>query len=314
MRRAKSSDAQTPGLAHSSGDWFELPQTIRRHVEHALGSPVVAFRRPGSVYGSEFAGVLELADCRMVFAKASASQTLVADYQVEAAVAAALPRSVSSPRLRLSVSQGPWQLLCFDAIDGYHPNRPWTREDLTSVLASFGERAQHLDPVPTRLTDLRTIAQLIAPTNKFTVWRDLAKGEQRRVRLADLPIWVADRVEQLAALESEWESAASGRALLHFDPRSDNQLIDEDKRAWMIDWSRACLGGAWVDLVTFLPDVAADGHPVQQILWIIRWARTLPRTRSTPIWPLSPDTGWMWSVSPTPLHRGSTRVAQRQVR
>ena len=203
--------------------WSELPQTVRERVERSLGSPVTAFHPPTTIFGSEFAGTVQLGDGRSVFVKASASPTLMADCQVEAMVGEALPEQVSSPRLRLNVDDGTWRVLCFDAVDGHHPGRPWAKEDFVSILASFDERAQFLDPAPAALTSLRTVAELIAPTNKFTVWRDLAGGQSRRLRMADLPTWASHNLDRLASLESDWQSEASGQALLHFDPRSDNQ-------------------------------------------------------------------------------------------
>jgi hypothetical protein len=97
------------------------------------------------------------------------------------------------------------------------------------------------------------------------VWRDLLSGLGRGVDLVSLPRWCEQNLELLASLEARWVEASVGSALLHFDPRADNQLID-DVALWLIDWSRSCRGAPWVDLVTLACSLHADGHDMSAAL------------------------------------------------
>jgi Ser/Thr protein kinase RdoA (MazF antagonist) len=51
-----------------------------------------------------------------------------------------------------------------------------------------------------------------------------------------------------------------GSALLHFDVRSDNICLKND-RAILVDWNFACLGNPLADVAFWLPSVHAEGGP-----------------------------------------------------
>jgi Ser/Thr protein kinase RdoA (MazF antagonist) len=55
-------------------------------------------------------------------------------------------------------------------------------------------------------------------------------------------------------LESSWQSAADGGALLHGDLRADNILLADD-RVVFLDWPNACVGAGWVDVVFMVPSI-----------------------------------------------------------
>ena len=52
----------------------------------------------------------------------------------------------------------------------------------------------------------------------------------------------------------------AGNALLHFDVRSDNICLKDD-RAILVDWNFACLGNALADVAFWLPSMHAEGGP-----------------------------------------------------
>lgn len=54
-----------------------------------------------------------------------------------------------------------------------------------------------------------------------------------------------------------------GDTLLHFDVRSDNACI-RDERAILIDWNFACVGNPLVDVAAWLPSLEAEGGPAPE--------------------------------------------------
>ena len=52
----------------------------------------------------------------------------------------------------------------------------------------------------------------------------------------------------------------AGNALLHFDVRSDNICLKDD-RAILVDWNFACLGNPLADVAFWLPSMHAEGGP-----------------------------------------------------
>src|SRR5674476_1387581 len=76
--------------------------------------------------------------------------------------------------------------------------------------------------------------------------------------------WLA-RVEDLAALESDWAELAAGHTAVHFDMREDNLLITDDGQVLVCDWSWLALAAPWVDLVGLLVSVHGDGLDAEVI-------------------------------------------------
>src|SRR5262249_50391011 len=64
----------------------------------------------------------------------------------------------------------------------------------------------------------------------------------------------------LAELEARAPDAVAGDTLLHFDLRADNILLGADY-VWFVDWPHACVGAAWLDMVTFAPSIRMQGGP-----------------------------------------------------
>lgn len=192
-----------------------------------LGSAVreLEYRPGGFSWG--VLGVATLESGERVFIKAVYGDA--AGYREEAVVAAALPASVPTPRLRFAVERAGWVLLCFDEAPGALPHEPWWPGELEAALAALTTCARALTPSPVR--GVPTLAERMAG------W----PGSRER----DHPEWLA------------------GDTLLHFDPRFDNFVIDG--MAMLVDWGRACTGPAWVDLVCLLLESDLGGRDPQQI-------------------------------------------------
>jgi hypothetical protein len=237
--------------------WLELPPGIRDDVEKLLGSRVIRATAPTTSFGSEHAAVLALADGSSAFVKSTRlTSTSLADYQVELAVGKALPDTVRTPRFRGHCRRDGWLLLCFDARDGRHPTQPWSPADIARVAGAIEARLPQLTPNP--IPGLRCVEDLMSPGRRFDIWPDLLAERPSHISIDDLPTWVAANIPRLAEWSTGWRLAVRGTTALHFDPRNDNYLMDADGEAWVLDWNRACVGAAWVDLVTMLAGGAGD--------------------------------------------------------
>ncbi len=192
-----------------------LPPDVVSAVAAAVGGRPLTFAPVGTFFASDLAGIVTGAAGRLFVKAVRSGRPMAADYRTEARVAAAMPPTVPTPRLRL-VSDAPgWLLLGFEAVDGRVPDEPWRPGQLAAVLDAVTVTGRALDPAP----------------------------------LPGLPT-VADRLRGRSEL---WASlAATGRARI-------------------VDWGRASLGPAWVDVVCLLlesrfeagdADAVVRAHPL----------------------------------------------------
>jgi aminoglycoside phosphotransferase (APT) family kinase protein len=174
----------------------------------------------------------------------------------EARIAAALPASVPTPRLLWSYDDGDWVAILFEDVEGRTPATPWRAEELSRVLTAVTQLVESLTPSPIAV---ETIAERLH--EPLQGWRTLESAARaQRDDLGGVPDWAWRNLEQLAALESEWESASAGETLLHFDLRADNILLTAD-RVLVVDWPHASLGAGWMELLQILPSIAMQGGP-----------------------------------------------------
>ncbi|OQS12437.1 hypothetical protein B0T36_24965 [Nocardia donostiensis] len=239
-------------------EWHELPQQLRREIEHRLGARVrSAVTQPGG-FSHGMAARLSSDDGRTVFAKAIDSHTPLAEmYRAEAATAAALPPTVPVPALRFALDTHGWFVMVFDDIEGRMPrfDRP---AELAAVLTTVDRLARALTPDP--LPDAPTFADRYGPA--FGRWRRFAEHGAP----TGLDDWSLRNLDRLAELEATLPDQVSGDTLLHTDLRPDNLLIDADTTVWVLDWAWPCRGAAWIDLVALSPSIAAAGIDPDPIL------------------------------------------------
>jgi hypothetical protein len=247
--------------------WSELPDTVRKTVEVAMGSTVVdAVSQPGG-FSPGVAARLRLADGRRLFAKAilaSQNADAVAFDRREAGIASRLPATVAASRLLWSGGDDDWAALVFEEIDGHNPRLPWGSEDWARVHEALVRLARDLTPSPVDLP------QLGADPDLFSGWRSLAADPAPAARLDP---WARDNLDRLAALEADWPEAAAGDTLVHGDLRADNILLASE-RVLFVDWPHAAVGAPWIDLLGMLPSVAMQGGPDPADVW-----RTSPLAR-----------------------------------
>lgn len=228
----------------------DLPEEVRRGLEAELGSTVIdsANRRGG--YSPSLAARCRLADGRVVFVKAVSPEQNPDSPEIlrrEAKVSAVLPEAAPAPKLLHVIDDGHWVVTVYEYVEGTLPSLPWSQSELAEVLeATF---ALAYIPAPTALPSVveRYGAML-------TGWRTLA-GEPG---LDGLDPWARRHLDRLAELEPGWEEVVSGAELVHGDVRSDNVLLGPGPTTF-VDWSSACLGRTYFDVVSMLPSVALEG-------------------------------------------------------
>lgn len=203
---------------------------------------------PGG-YASGLAGLFTVSG-NVFFMKAiPADSPAAADYVIESRVACALASIAPTPRLLNSGLIAGWSVLVFDAVRGRMPDEPWRSDELQAVVRLFGELSLVLTPSP--VLDLPTVVERMR--GRCVTWTQLeSTGSYGEVSLVDLTDWEIAHLSRLAHLERSWEDLVQGETLLHFDLRHDNLKVDARGRICVLDWGRACIGPAWVDIICLL--------------------------------------------------------------
>lgn len=236
---------------------------MRDAARDALGAEVVAEDPRSGGFSPGVASGLILADGRRVFAKAinaARNPHAPALYRREAAVMAALPARVPAPALLWTWDDGEWVVLILEWIDGRSPGEPWNEDELGRVVAALDELARSLTPSP--LAGPTVVEDL---ADNFCSWRRMS-ADPALAQGLDRP-WARANLNRLASLEAGWARAAAGDTLLHADLRADNMLLAPDGRVVFVDWPYAVTGAPWLDVVFFLPSVAAAGPVDLAAVW-----------------------------------------------
>lgn len=245
---------------------------LRHEVEQRLGSPVRDFQTARGGFTPGLAGIVVCADGSNAFVKATPAEGPGAsDYRRETAIAACLPAQVPAPRLRFTAERDGWLLMCFDVAPGHTAQDPWHPAELVTVLDAVSACARHLTPSP--IPDVGTVAERMA--GRCQTWRSLeTHGEYNGVTIADLDQWERANLPRLARHEDGWQNRIHGETLLHFDLSANNCLITPSGSVSFVDWGRACIGPAWVDLVCLLleselsdvdPEQLFTSHPLGHV-------------------------------------------------
>lgn len=224
-------------------NWEDLPLTVRTNLRSLSGGEG-RFRSVSGGYSGAITGFLG----EFLFAKAiPVSDPVSSDFSIEAKVATALKGIVTTPTLCFGGVIDGWSILVFELASGVMPEEPWHPAQLKVVLRSVDAMTAALTPSP--VTQLPTVADRMQ--GRSNTWRLLREGRSRdMLTVRDLSNWEVLNLDRLANLEGQAETL-SGETLLHFDLRHDNLLIDDDEVRFL-DWGRACIGPAWVDIVCLL--------------------------------------------------------------
>lgn len=223
--------------------WAEVPTTVRRALEEALGDQVEEAASQSGGFSSGSADRLVLRSGRRVFAKSVSRSRNAGTHELhrrEATVVRGLPASVSAPRVVATVEQDDWVVVAFEDVDGRHPGP----DDTTLVLDALADL-----PCITEAPSLPRLSDELSPD--ATSWDRLSEARAT----GELDPWTTAHLDRLRDVSAQLPEAAAGEHLVHLDCRADNLLLDASSRVWLVDWPWASVGAWWFDSVTYLLDV-----------------------------------------------------------
>lgn len=240
--------------------YLDVPEPVRRRIGRELGGEPDLIRIAGGGYTRGFAARLRSGSGPELFVKAAGPETPgVRDmYRQEARVTAALPPDVPAPRLLFTDEVDDWTLAGFEALQGEPMTLPMTPETVRRLLDTWAEAAEALTPTPPALVGTGIRVKTAKNLKAFTA---IAAGERAPFAL---PPALRGRIDELAALEAPIDTVIAADHLSHTDLRVDNMIIGTD-RAWICDWTKPAYLAPWIDTVTLLLAVHADGHDADRL-------------------------------------------------
>ncbi|GAB3447504.1 hypothetical protein GCM10027517_31430 [Phycicoccus ginsengisoli] len=248
-------------------EFADLPGVVRDEVVAHAGAEVSQVHPAvTSGFTGAYAGVLDLADGRRVFAKAADPDHPFAHAALprEAGILRRLEGRAGSPRLLGAGSAGGWEVIVLEAIEGRLPGMPWTPDDAAAVHEACVEWATLPPDLVAGITDTTIAADLGGDQAALTCLDELASGT-RPWPPGTLP-WGAHpspldrrRLRELADLGHAAAGALTGDRLVHGDLRPDNILLTPAGRARFLDWNWVSRGPGWCDFVGLLPLMAHHG-------------------------------------------------------
>ncbi|WP_433167419.1 hypothetical protein [Kribbella sp. CA-247076] len=238
-------------MAHAAGvrlPFEEVPAHVRAWVERALGSTVVSAATQQGGFSPGVAARLVTASGRRAFVKAVAptlNPKTPELFRQEITAVQAIGPLPSAPALYDVYDDGDWVGLLFEDIEGRLPAHPWEQYDADRVLDAVAELTEALDLSPWPGAPVAAVRSV----EFLSRWDNvIADG------LA-VPAWAAGRQEELAELaRTGLRELAQGKALAHWDLRSDN-IILTDERVVFIDWAHPALAPRWADTVILHADM-----------------------------------------------------------
>jgi len=134
---------------------------------------------------------------------------------------------------------------------------PWDATGISALLASLEQVWATAPPPGTAVAtdDAREIGG---------GWEEISRSPEPflRLGLCSEP-WLSANLDALR--EAAERAAFGGRAMLHFDVRSDNVCFrPDDGRAVLIDWNLTSVGNPQIDVVFWLPSLEAEGGPAPE--------------------------------------------------
>ena len=249
----------TGGAGHDIGSLVGMQPDAAdiERVRRALGAVPVAWRVvPGHGAASTRRFVVELPGGGTVFVKIAAFDYTADWLREEYRVYTALDGQPFLPRLLGWEDDGVAPALALEDLSGAAWPPPWDRTRVDSVLTTLA--VVHATPPPDGVPP--------AVESQFGLdgWPDVTADRQPFLSLGLCsPEWLS---EHLSALSSASAAAEiGGTSLLHFDVRSDNLCLQED-RVVLVDWNNACVGNPLMDTASWLPSLEAEGGPAPDVI------------------------------------------------
>jgi phosphotransferase family enzyme len=226
-------------------------------VRRALGATPIAWRAAsGHGAPSHRRFVVELEDGRSAFVKIAALDYTAEWLREEYIVYAALAGQPFLPRLLGWDDDGLAPALVLQDLSGARWPPPWETSRIDAVLASLG--AVHATPPP------EGVPSAVESQFGLDGWPDVAADPRPFLSLGLCPPeWLFDHLPALS--EASAAAEIEGTSFLHFDVRSDNLCLQDD-RAVLVDWNNACVGNPLLDTASWLPSLEAEGGPAPALI------------------------------------------------
>jgi aminoglycoside phosphotransferase (APT) family kinase protein len=240
----------------------DLPEPVRRRIARELGGEPDLIRIAGGGYTLGFAARLRSGSGPELFVKAAGPETPgVRDmYRQEARVTAALPPDLPAPKVLFTDEVDDWTVTGFEALQAKPVTLPMTAAAVSQLLETWAEASAKLNPPPEALVDVGIRVKTGRSLKAFT---EVASGDQPPF---PLPQKLHGRIDELAALEAPIDALLVSDRVSHTDLRVDNMVIGT-ARAWICDWTKPAYTAPWIDTVTLLLAVHADGHDADALFW-----------------------------------------------
>lgn len=241
--------------------WESLPPDRVAAIEELTG-PIVKAESVTSGLMPGLAAIVHAGNGPYFVKAAQADSPAARLYEREMVVGAALPASVSAPRMVYSSAEDGWLVMAFDYLDARDADLSPGSPDLDGTLAalvaiSTASAWDTAPPVTANMTALQDkAASLLAKQSGGQPW-----GMYR------------------AALDGLDLGALSGEGLVHYDLHPGNLKVTADAKVSVVDWAFACTGAPWIDLVLLTPRLIEAGHSPASAE---RFVSRLPAWRTAP--------------------------------
>jgi hypothetical protein len=222
-------------------------------ARRALGATPVAWRAvPAHGAPSTRRFVVELPDESSAFVKIAAFDYVAEWFRDERAAYGALEGAPFLPRLLGWDDDGVSPLLAIEDLSPARWPPPWDRGAVGAVLATLEELHGTAPTAPLPTADERQFG--------LDSWPDVIEDPAPFLATGICSsAWLDEHVSALASTSAA--ARIDGTATLHFDVRSDNLCLRND-RAMLVDWNHACIGNPLLETAAWLPSLEVEGGPV----------------------------------------------------
>jgi hypothetical protein len=245
------------GVGHDIGSLGSMQPDAAdiERVRRALGAVPVAWRAvPGHGAPSTRRFMVELPDGGTVFVKIAAFDYVADWFRDERLAYDALDGIPSLPRLLGWDDDGEAPLLALEDLSGARWPPPWDRSSVDAVLSALDALHSAIPRCTLPTADERQFG--------LDSWPDVAADPALFLATGICsPEWLTNHLPALAAASAA--ARIDGEHVLHFDVRSDNLCLTED-RVLFVDWNHACIGNPVLDTASWLPSLEAEGGPAPE--------------------------------------------------
>jgi hypothetical protein len=242
--------------------WEALPPGRVAAIEDRIGQVVKAEAATRGLMPG-LAATVHAGTGRYFVKAAPADSPAASLYEREMAASRSLPPEAPAPRLLLASPDEGWLLMVFEYADG---------------------RDADLSPASPDLPGVLDILQAIGATTAWDGAPSVTLNIQGLLDKAALLLGSSPGGQPwdmyAAAVAGFDPECLAGDSLVHYDLHPGNLKVDDEGTVRALDWSFACSGGLWLDMVLLMPRLIEAGHTPAAAE---RLAARLPAWRSAPL-------------------------------